>query len=309
MPSFDRAAILLLSGTLALINVGCSQVNSLWSLNEQPEPVASLTPNTADEPADNPDPVPTPISQPPLSAEEIYERGLDAAYSAASLGQSAQSPEDWQLVMSRWQEAIKLLKGVPSSSPYHAISQPKIAEYQRNLRLAQQQATRPSAPSRTIVATAPGTVVLPITPSPSKTPPSTPGSGTPSKTNTANPQVIKVPIKRRAGQTPVIDVTFNGGQTFEMIIDTGATGTVITQAMAKSLGVVTEGEVTANTASAKGIKFSIGKVESIAVEGMVAKDVRVAIGGPDLDLGLLGQDFLGKYDVWIRKDVVEFHHR
>ncbi len=317
MPSLDRAAILLLSGTLALINVGCSQVNSLWSFNEQPEPVASLSPSTADEPADDPEPVPTPISQPPLSAKDTYERGLDAAYSAASLGQSAQSPEDWQLVMSRWQEAIKLLKGVPSSSPYHAIAQPKIAEYQRNLGIAQQQATRPSAPSRSIVATAPGTVVLPLTPSPTKTPstpgtptPSKTGAPTPSKTNTANPEgVIKVPIKRRAGQTPVIDVTFNGGQTFEMIIDTGASGTVITQAMAQSLGVVREGEVTANTASGKGIKFSTGKVESIAVEGIVAKDVRVAIGGPDLELGLLGQDFLGNYDVWIRKDVVEFHQR
>jgi clan AA aspartic protease (TIGR02281 family) len=309
MPSLDRAAILLLSGTLALINVGCSQVNSLWSFNEQPEPVASVSPSTADDPADDPELVPTPISQPPLSAKDTYERGLDAAYSAASLGQSAQSPEDWQLVMSRWQEAIKVLKGVPSSSPYHAIAQSKIAEYQRNLGIAQQQASRPSGPSRTIVATAPGTVALPLTPSPTKTP-GTPGAPTPSKTNTANPEgVIKVPIKRRAGQTPVIDVTFNGGQTFEMIIDTGASGTVITQAMAQSLGVVREGEVTANTASGKGIKFSTGKVESIAVEGIVAKDVRVAIGGPDLELGLLGQDFLGNYDVWIRKDVVEFHQR
>lgn len=309
MPSLDRAAILLLSGTLALINVGCSQVNSLWSFNEQPEPVASLSPSPADDLADDPEPVPTPISQPPLAAKDTYERGLDAAYSAATLGQSAQSPEDWQLVMSRWQDAIKLLKGVPSSSPYHAIAQSKIAEYQRNLGIAQQQATRPSAPSKTIVATAPGTVALPLTPSPSKTP-GTPGAATPSKTNTANPEgVIKVPIKRRAGQTPVIDVTFNGGQTFEMIIDTGASGTVITQTMAQSLGVVREGEVTANTASGKGIKFSTGKVESIAVEGIVAKDVRVAIGGPDLELGLLGQDFLGNYDVWIRKDVVEFHQR
>ena len=137
MPSVDRAAILLLSGTLALINVGCSQVNSLWSFNEQPEPVASVSPSTADDLADDPEPVATPISQPPISAKDTYERGLDAAYSAASLGQSAQSPEDWQLVMSRWQEAIKLLKGVPSSSPYHAIAQSKIAEYQSNLRIAQ----------------------------------------------------------------------------------------------------------------------------------------------------------------------------
>jgi predicted aspartyl protease len=94
-----------------------------------------------------------------------------------------------------------------------------------------------------------------------------------------------------------------------MIIDTGASGTVITQAMAQSLGVVPEGEVTADTASGRGIKFRTGKVQSIAVEGVVAKNVRVAIGGPDLELGLLGQDFYGNYDVWIKKNVIEFHRR
>jgi predicted aspartyl protease len=107
----------------------------------------------------------------------------------------------------------------------------------------------------------------------------------------------------------VINVTFNGGQTFEMIVDTGASGTVITQAMAAKLNVVPEGEVTADTASAKDIKFRIGRVQSIAVDGAVARNVGVAIGGPDLELGLLGQDFYGNYDVWIRQDVVEFHPR
>jgi predicted aspartyl protease len=119
--------------------------------------------------------------------------------------------------------------------------------------------------------------------------------------------VFKAPIKRRAGRTPVIDVTFNGGQTFEMIVDTGASGTVITQAMANRLGVVSEGKVLADTASKQGVQFLTGTVRSIAVAGVVARDVKVAIAGPELQLGLLGQDFYGKYDVWIKQDVVEFH--
>ena len=41
-------------------------------------------------------------------------------------------------------------------------------------------------------------------------------------------RVFRVPIKRRSGRTPVIDVTFNGGQSFEMIVDTGASKTLIT---------------------------------------------------------------------------------
>ncbi len=328
MPFHDHAAILLLSGTLALTNVACSRIGSSWRPNELPEPVAvSVTPTPAVKLPNNPTPVnPQPVvivNQPPtVPAKDAYEQALDAAYSAAILGQSAQSTDDWQLVSNRWQEAISLLRKVPFSSAYHAIAQPKIAQYQRNLRIAQKQATRPrpSSPLTREIATSPRTAVSPAklsptqTTTPSETPntletPNTSAPATESKTNTANPRVYKVPIKRRAGRTPVIEVTFNGVQTFEMIIDTGASGTVITPTMAESLGVVAEGEVVANTASAKGIKFSIGKVESIAVAGIVTKDVRVAIGGSDLEIGLLGQDFFGNYDVWIRQNVVEFHPR
>ena len=47
--------------------------------------------------------------------------------------------------------------------------------------------------------------------------------------------VYRIPIKRRSGNTPIIDVTFNGQKTFEMIFDTGASGTLITQSMANAL--------------------------------------------------------------------------
>ncbi|HEY9634980.1 MAG TPA: retropepsin-like aspartic protease [Coleofasciculaceae cyanobacterium] len=310
MPSQDRAAIFLLSGSLALLSVACSQVNNMGRSNKAPEPVVAESSTSSNaNPTVTPKPSVTAKSQPRIAAKDAYERALDAAYSAASLSQSAQSSDDWQLVISRWQEAIKLLRVVPSSSTYYAIAKSKLAQYQSNLRIAQQEATRPrsSSPSRTITI-APRTAVPPVTPAPTrKTTASAPA--TQSKTNTANSQVFKAPIKRRASGTPIIDVTFNGQQTYEMIVDTGASGTVITPAMAQSLNVVPEGEVTANTASNKGIKFSTGKVQSIAVEGIVAKNVVVAIAGPDLELGLLGQDFFGNYDVWIKQDVVEFHPR
>jgi predicted aspartyl protease len=303
MPSDYRASILLLSGTLTLMSVACSRVNSLWRPNEPPEPVAiSVTPSPTTSP------VAKPTQQPTLAAKDAYERALDSAYSAASLGQSAQSRDDWQLVIGRWQEAIELLQAVPSSSPYRAIARQKIAQYQRNLGMAQKLATRPRpvSPPSQVIATAPRTNVPPASSSPTQLPnPSAPV--TESKTNTSNPQVFKAPIKRRAGRTPVIEVTFNGGQTFDMVVDTGASGTVITEAMAKSLGVVPEGKVLADTASKQGVQFLTGTVESIAVAGVVERDVKVAIAGPELQLGLLGQDFYGKYDVWIRQDVVEFH--
>lgn len=325
MPSQDRAAILLLSSTLALTHVACSGVNSSSSSNEPTKPVAaSSTPSKANNPlvgqasspVVNPSSVATPISQPTIAPKEAYERALDAAYSATTIAQSAQSSGDWQLVIARWQEAIGLLKRVPSSSTYHAIAQPKISEYQRSLRIAQQQATRPrsSSPSGTEIAISPRTVFQPSKPSSNQTPsPKAPATAstpaTESKTNTDKQRVFKAPIKRRMHGTPVIEVTFNGTQTFEMVVDTGASGTVITQAMAKSLGIVPEGEVKANTASAKGITFRTGKVESIAVDGAVQRNVQVAIGESNLEMGLLGQDFFSKYDVSLKQDVVEFHSR
>jgi hypothetical protein len=73
---------------------------------------------------------------------------MDAATSAEMIAESAQSAGDWQLAIARWQEAIGLLKRVPSSSSYHVIAQPKIAQYQRQLGVAQQKATRPGAGAR-----------------------------------------------------------------------------------------------------------------------------------------------------------------
>ena len=317
MPSQKCAAILLLSGTLSMIQVACSPINSLRSPKEPAVPVATApTPSTAKPPSVNPSLIPTPTNQPTLNPKDAYERAMDAAYSAETMADSAQSAGDWQLVITRWQEAIGLLKRVPSSSSYHAIAQPKITQYQRNLGVAQQKATRPgsNAPSTTEIPL-PGAIFLPSSPSPnptssSKTPvTATPGATPNPKTNTDAKGVFTAPIKRRQRGTPVIDVTFNGTQTFEMVVDTGASGTVITQAMAKSLNIVPDGAVTANTASAKGVTFRTGIVESIAVDGAVEQKVRVSIGGAELDIGLLGQDFFSQYDVSFKQDVVEFHRR
>jgi hypothetical protein len=316
MPSQKCAAILLLSGTLSVTHVACSQVNSLWSPKEPTVPVATTpTPSPATPSPVKPSPIATPIKQPTIDPKQAYDRAMDAAYSAETIAESAQSAGDWQLAIARWQEAIGLLKRVPSSSSYHAIAQPKIAQYQRNLGVAQQKATRPgsNAPSKTEIPLSPGAVFEPSSPSPSPTSSSkTPATSTPdatSQTKTDQKGVFKAPIKRRQRGTPVIDVIFNGTQTFEMVVDTGASGTVITQAMAKSLNIVPNGTVTANTASAKGVTFRTGIVESIAVEGAVEQKVRVAIGGAELEMGLLGQDFFSQYDVSLKQDVVEFHTR
>jgi aspartyl protease family protein len=122
------------------------------------------------------------------------------------------------------------------------------------------------------------------------------------------PKAFQVPIKRREGGVPVIDVNFTGKKgkkTFEMLLDTGATATVLTVKMAQILEIVPEGAFLANTPSQNLVSFPVGRVASISTAGIVANNVTVAIS-PTLDIGLLGQNFFAGYDVLIRKDTIEF---
>ena len=123
-----------------------------------------------------------------------------------------------------------------------------------------------------------------------------------------NQKVFQAKIKRRAGGTPVIDVVFNGNNTFEMIVDTGASGTLITQRMATALRVKPVRTVRAGIADGSVVEFPIGMVRSIRVGGAAIQNVEVAIA-KQMQIGLLGHDFFGNYDVKIKKDVVEFYVR
>jgi len=120
--------------------------------------------------------------------------------------------------------------------------------------------------------------------------------------------VFQAQILRRQAGIPVIEVVFNGRQAFEMMVDTGASGTVITPLMAEVLGIIPSGRGIADTPSEKGVEFDIGLVQSVEVGGAMANNLAVAIA-PALSMGLLGQDFFGEYDVTITEDVVEFRTR
>ncbi|MDF5706306.1 MAG: retropepsin-like aspartic protease [Nostoc sp. S4] len=121
-------------------------------------------------------------------------------------------------------------------------------------------------------------------------------------------RVFRVPIKRRFGGTPIIDVTFNNKKTFEMIVDTGASATVITRNMASSLQLETTGMIQAQVADGSEVQFSTSKVKSITVGGVIAHNLQVAIA-PQADIGLLGHDFFGNYDLKILEKEVEFDRR
>ncbi|MBE9142450.1 retropepsin-like aspartic protease family protein [Planktothrix mougeotii] len=130
----------------------------------------------------------------------------------------------------------------------------------------------------------------------------------PLSANPTTPGVFQIPIKRRQGGIPVIDVNFNGQNTFEMLLDTGATGVVITPAMADALKVQPYGNLPINTASDQLVNQQVGRVDSINVGGLQMSNVEVSIS-PVLEIGLLGQGFFGTYDLTIKQDVIEFRPR
>jgi predicted aspartyl protease len=320
--SLLRSALLLISVALVGLTVGCREDKQAISAGERHQ-----IPSSVSSPANFPTPSET---QQVLAAAKpepnLFELGLNRAAGAYSISQTAKSGDDWLLVAGQYQDAIALMKQIDRQNLSYAIAQSKITEYQRRVQIAQQKVTlRPQqeAPSPTPKETI---VVVPQIVIPAKPPTALPPAQTkiipPPETKITKPLIIPnsestelltqqtevytVPIKRRAGGTPVIEVTFNGKQKFEMIVDTGASGTVITQKMALALPVIAVGKAKANTASSKSVEFPIGYVNSIEVAGVQVNRVAVAIAGTELETGLLGHDFFGNYDITIKQNVVEF---
>lgn len=333
-PLKPNVILMLLASLVSVIGSGCS---SSWIdrfNSSRGKPTASPDLNSATSASGKEDSVsaaPTPSSnnpvpqnvqafgQPDPHLPDSYTSAIARASNAVIISQSAQSADDWRLAVSRWQQAIALMVAVPRSSTHYSEVQPKLTEYRRRMAYAQQQANR-----STVSANPDGVVVIrpksavqagssPLVaarPTAASAPDENPAQPAPQDSKSATSgQVFSAPIVRRAGSTPVVQVTFNGNQSFDMILDTGASGTLITQQMADMLHVVPVGETSVDTASAQGVSLPLGYVQSIGVGGAVVNNVLVAVAGPELSVGLLGHDFFGHYDVTIRENDVEFRER
>lgn len=276
------ATLLFLSGTLLTGTIACSQSHSASTSTPAVQSVAAAASPAVTSPS------PSPIAQ-AVPAPDPYRMALNKAESAVNISQAAQSKDDWVLVADRWQQAVDLIKTVSPSSPYGAMAKTKLTEYQRNLQYAKQRVVKAGSGT---VAFNPGLPNMEVRNVPAA------GAG----------RVFQVPIKRRAGGTPVIDVTFNGAKTYEMIVDTGASATVITDTMASELGVQVIGSAKFSTANGVA-EVPLGYIDSIKVGGAMIKDVVVSINSTLGDFGLLGHDFFGDFDVTVKEDVVEFRKR
>ncbi|QQE63397.1 hypothetical protein GFS31_00620 [Leptolyngbya sp. BL0902] len=235
--------------------------------------------SSAPAPAPMVEPSPAPVDPTPAaSATDYFREGMNRATSAVVLGQSAQSPADWQLAASRWQQAIDLMQQVPPDSPNHAQAQAKAQEYRRNLAAAQQRAS--------------GQVAAPVSAEPVAPP---------------DGLVAQIPILERRGGIPMVEVTLqgqNGVHRFPMMFDTGASGTLITAEMAQQIGVVITGSTQVKIADGSTVNLPIGYVDFIEVGGLRKTSMIVAVGG---SVGLLGQDVYGEFGIALGSHMINLH--
>jgi hypothetical protein len=312
MLRFSRSRLLpvVLSGTVAALTACDSRVLVNRSATEpQPAHAAPVATSSSAAVKGSATPVKQPTmpakAQPPASdaptipaqasnLPDFYKTALDKASSARSISESAQSPEDWSLAASRWQQAITLLKKVPVTSPNKKLAQAKLTDYNRKLAYAKNRARNKDADNV-------GNSEIVIDPVAGGSTGAILGDIPPQQAASGN--VYRVWIKYRRGRIPIIDVNFNGKQKFEMMVDTGASGTMITREMAAALGVEVVGEIPIGTASGKALA-PVGYIRSIEAGGAMVKNVPVTIG--PLDVGLLGHDFFGDCELTIKRDVIEF---
>lgn len=273
-PFLGRGTLIVLFGTFALGNITACTNTEAANL---PNKTASSAPNSsAASAAQLPVKPPQSVEQPqPSNATDTYQEAIDIATGAVNVSKSAVSRDDWSLVASHWQAAIKLLKAVPASSRQYKTAQKKLTEYQGYLADAKLRATLPQ---------------------------SKPCSGE------TNPEFFSIPIKGRIGGTPIVEVTFNDRK-FDMLFDTGASKTLITLSMATTLRLVPTEIISVRIANGSVVILPIAQVKSQEIDGRFRINVPVAVAPAEAEFGLLGQDFYKGYDLAIKENVIEFRRQ
>jgi predicted aspartyl protease len=254
-----------------------------------PTPTSTLTP-----------PQPAPASSPAISPSpvivrqnegEIYQQALTKADAANAIGQSASSKDDWFLVVSNLQESVQMLKSISPNSSEYALAAKVLPKYEQQLATARQKVIN-------FVGKLPPQAInsFPLESSPVATVP------------TVDPNTFAIPIEKKLGGVPVIQVTFNNNNRVLMLLDTGASRTLITRSIAEQLKLASSGNSQAKTANGTAT-FKTATIDRIKFGNGEAKAVEVAVGQNDLPYGLLGHDVYNGYDITIKENSIEFRKR
>ncbi len=252
----------------------------------------ACTSNNAEPRAAAPQPLPasTPIVQPspqPVAQNdgEVYQEALAKADAANAIGQSAPSKDDWFLVTQRLEESVQMLKSIAPTSSQYILATKVLPKYEQQLATARQKAA-------SFV---------------SKAPQSIESTSSQVASVSAPDSSFSIPIQQKLGGVPVIEVTLNNTKVL-MLLDTGASHTLITQAVANRMQLQSNGNSQAKTANGLAT-FQVTTLDKIKFGEGEIRDIRVAIGQKDLPYGLLGHDVYGNYDITIKESSIEFRKR
>ena len=264
---------------LALSATACTAPQNIATV---PSPQPSAIPSSAVSVPPSSQPSPQVVSQ---NDGEIYQQALIKADAANAIGQSALSRDDWFLVANNLQDSVAMLKSIAPTSSQYILATKVLPKYEQQLASAKQKSTDfvISKPSQNSVNTERVAAV-------------------------AQPDTFSIPIIQKLGGVPVIEVTLNDNYRVPMLLDTGASHTLITQATAERLQLQVSGHSQAKTAN--GIAtFDVSTIDKVEFGNGEKNQLRVSIGQNDLPYGLLGHDVYDGYDITIKENSIEFHKR
>jgi clan AA aspartic protease (TIGR02281 family) len=222
---------------------------------------------------------------------DLYQDALNTAAAARSIASSALSKEDWVLVADQWQASIKLLQGIPKSHSNYKFATQILPQYQQNLADARQKSINFKAKSS---AAAPLAQQISL------------NDGTAPVENSR--RSFSIPIIKKLEGVPIVEVTINGQERFQMMLDTGASRTLLTKGAKQKLGLQPIGSTAAKTANGTA-DFETVAIDSIQFGEGVASNLSVAVANDSMNYGLLGHDVYQGYDITLREDSVLFEKR
>jgi clan AA aspartic protease (TIGR02281 family) len=268
-----------------------------------PEVIASPTPVASSSPS----PVTTPIDTAALNASianDRYKDALNIAAAARAVSETALAKEDWSLVADRWQESITQLKAVPKNSINYPLAMKILPQFQQNLSYARQKAANFKAPK----ADQPISDLKKSDPTKKITKADQVTDAPVVITNTAQITTFSLPIISKNNNVPIVEVVINGRDRIPMMLDTGASKTLLTKGVAERLKLVSSGKTKAKTANGNA-EFDTVKLDSVEFGQGKVTDLSVAVGDNNLNYGLLGHDVYQGYDITLTEDNVQFKKR
>ena len=123
-------------------------------------------------------------------------------------------------------------------------------------------------------------------------------------------KIIRVPIKYFTSNrgSAVVEVVFNQQYTFDLIVDTGATNTTITQKMQRIMQLPTTGKQLCRVGDGRIVEFDVCQVNSLSVQKATVYHLDIDVATKErTSEGLLGQDFLRNYEVRILKQEIHLY--